>query len=52
MDNLEVRAGVTNLFDKDPPLRSTEIVNGAQNNTFGAYDTIGRQLFVAFTAKF
>jgi outer membrane receptor protein involved in Fe transport len=52
LPNLDVRAGVTNVFDKDPPLFSTEIVNGQQNNSFLAYDSIGRQLFVSFTAKF
>jgi iron complex outermembrane recepter protein len=52
LDNVEFRAGVTNLFDKDPPLLSTEISDGAQSNTYNAYDVVGRQLFVAVTAKF
>jgi iron complex outermembrane receptor protein len=52
LENIEVRAGVTNLFDKDPPLLSTEISNGSQSNTFDAYDVVGRQLFVSLTAKF
>jgi outer membrane receptor protein involved in Fe transport len=52
LNNLDVRVGVTNVFDKDPPLLSSEIVNGQQNNSFLAYDAIGRQVFVAFTAKF
>jgi outer membrane receptor protein involved in Fe transport len=52
LDNVDVRAGVTNLLDKDPPLLSTEITNGTQSNTYPAYDVIGRQLFVGFTAKF
>jgi iron complex outermembrane receptor protein len=52
LDNLEFRAGVTNLFDKDPPLLSTEISDGAQSNSYSAYDVVGRQLFVAVTAKF
>jgi iron complex outermembrane receptor protein len=52
LDNLEIRAGVTNLFDKDPPLLSTEISDGAQSNSYNAYDVVGRQLFVSVSAKF
>jgi outer membrane receptor protein involved in Fe transport len=44
--------GVTNVFDKDPPFISSEIVNGQNTNSFLAYDQPGRQLFVSFTAKF
>jgi iron complex outermembrane recepter protein len=51
-ENLVVRAGVTNLFDKDPPLLPTAISNGSQSNTFAAYDVVGRQLFLSLTAKF
>jgi iron complex outermembrane recepter protein len=50
--NVDVRVGVQNLFDKDPPLLPSEIQDGSQNNTFLAYDTLGRQLFASFTAKF
>jgi outer membrane receptor protein involved in Fe transport len=52
MDNIDVRVGVTNVFDKDPPLLSSEIVNGQNTNSFLAYDQLGRQMFVSFTAKF
>ncbi len=48
----EVRAGINNLFDKDPPLITSEIVSSGANNTFETYDTLGRQLFLAFTARF
>ena len=51
LNNVEVRAGVTNLFDKDPPYLSSEISLGAQSNTYSSYDVVGRQLFVAFTVK-
>ncbi|MBS0374416.1 MAG: TonB-dependent receptor [Proteobacteria bacterium] len=47
-----VRAGINNLLDKDPPIVTSEIVAGGANNTFETYDTLGRQLFVSFTAKF
>ena len=49
---LELRAGINNALDKDPPLITTEIVAGGANNTFETYDTLGRQVFAAFTAKF
>jgi iron complex outermembrane recepter protein len=50
LDGLEIRVGVNNLFDKDPPLLPSQISNGVQNNTFPTYDTLGRTLYVAFTA--
>lgn len=46
---VEVRLGVNNLFDKDPPLLPSQLANEAQNNTYNSYDTLGRQLYVAFT---
>jgi hypothetical protein len=47
--NVEIRLGVNNVLDKDPPLLPTEISSEAQNNTYNSYDTLGRQLYVAFT---
>jgi iron complex outermembrane receptor protein len=54
MHNLEVRAGVQNLLDKDPPLIPSADISGFAGpaNSWGAYDYLGRQLFLAFTAKF
>jgi iron complex outermembrane recepter protein len=49
---IEIRAGINNVLDKDPPLITSEITAGGANNTYETYDTLGRQLFVAFTAKF
>ena len=49
---LTVRAGINNVLDKDPPVVTSEIVAGGANNTFETYDTLGRQLFASFTAKF
>jgi iron complex outermembrane recepter protein len=51
---LTVRAGANNILDKDPPLlvSQTGIVAGGSANTLDAYDIFGRQLFVAFSAKF
>jgi outer membrane receptor protein involved in Fe transport len=51
-DNLELRGGINNLLDKDPPLASFEITSGGAANTYSTYDALGRQLFVTFTAKF
>ena len=57
-DHLEVRAGVNNIADKNPPL----ILNGAltdcpnttcNNNTWvGTYDTLGRYIYFNLTAQF
>jgi iron complex outermembrane receptor protein len=54
MRSLELRAGVTNLLDKDPPLIPSGDIsaNSGPANSYPAYDYLGRQLFVAFTAKF
>jgi outer membrane receptor protein involved in Fe transport len=51
---LTVRAGANNVLDRDPPLlvAQTGIVAGGNANTSDAYDMFGRQLFVAFTARF
>jgi outer membrane receptor protein involved in Fe transport len=51
-DWLALRAGVNNALDKDPPLIDSLIVAGGQANTYDVYDLFGRQLFIAFTAKF
>ncbi|HLJ39113.1 MAG TPA: TonB-dependent receptor [Steroidobacteraceae bacterium] len=54
MKQLELRAGVTNVLDKDPPvIPSLDITgNAGPANSFDAYDYLGRQVFIAFTAKF
>jgi len=49
---LQIRAGANNVLDKDPPVIEADIVSGGSANTYGAYDLFGRQLFIAFTAKF
>ncbi len=53
LSNLEIRAGVTNVLDKDPPIvPSGDITaNSGPANSYPAYDYLGRQIFVAFTAK-
>jgi iron complex outermembrane recepter protein len=49
LSNLEVRAG-----DKDPPIVPSGDISGNSGpaNSYPTYDYLGRQLFVAFTAKF
>ena len=51
---LTIRAGANNILDKDPPLLVSQagLVAGGAGNTADTYDIFGRQLFVAFTAKF
>jgi outer membrane receptor protein involved in Fe transport len=51
---IELRAGINNLFDKQPPAISTGILSAFGNgNTFpGVYDPLGRNLFVGLTAAF
>jgi iron complex outermembrane recepter protein len=49
----ELRAGMNNVFDKDPPIvTNPSLQGGGQANTFATYDVLGRQLYLAFTAKF
>ena len=51
--NFNLRAGINNLLDKDPPIiTNPTLQGGGQANTFAAYDVLGRQLYLAFTAKF
>ena len=47
-----LQVGVNNVLDKDPPLIDSGLVAGGAANTYSTYDMFGRQLFVAFTAKF
>jgi iron complex outermembrane recepter protein len=49
---VQLRAGANNVLDKDPPIINNAIIAGGGANTYDAYDQFGRQLFVAFTAKF
>ena len=47
---LELRAGVNNLLDKDPPLASFDITSGGVN-WYSTYDSLGRQLYLSFSLK-
>ena len=49
--NLEIRGGVNNVADKDPPVVPLTIQPGGAN-AYSVYDQLGRELFIAFTAHF
>lgn len=51
---LTLRAGVNNLFDKDPPAIAAGILSSFGNgNTYpGVYDALGRNIFVGATVNF
>ena len=49
---LQFRAGINNVLDKAPPIITSEITSGGAANTYETYDSLGRQWFAAFTAKF
>jgi iron complex outermembrane recepter protein len=54
-DNMTVRAGMTNIFDKDPPVVGNEAGTTASNsgNTFpSVYETLGRRYSISFNVKF
>ena len=54
--NLSLSAGITNLFDKDPPILSTNATpaaGSANGNTYPqVYEALGRKIYVNLTAKF
>jgi len=54
-DGFVIRAGINNLFDRDPPLVADGACAAAScnGNTYpGVYDALGRTMFVGLTAKF
>jgi outer membrane receptor protein involved in Fe transport len=54
-DGFTIRAGVNNIFDRDPPLVATAACAAAvcNGNTYpGVYDALGRTMFIGLTAKF
>jgi iron complex outermembrane recepter protein len=50
--DFQIRGGINNLFDKDPPIVTNELIAGGAANSYELYDGLGRQLFLAVTAKF
>ncbi len=51
-DGLTLRAGVNNIFDKDPPIVDSGLTGTGTPNTFSIYDQLGRHVFVGLTAEF
>jgi outer membrane receptor protein involved in Fe transport len=51
-EHLQLRAGINNVLDRDPPLAPVEIVSGGAPNYYEYYDGVGRQVFLALTGKF
>lgn len=51
---LTLRAGVNNMFDKDPPILDSGLLQSFGNgNTYpGVYDALGRTIFIGATANF
>ena len=47
-----LRAGVNNVFDKDPQIISSLIAQTGSPNAYPTYDLLGRTLFVGLTANF
>ena len=48
----QLRAGINNIFDKDPPLISTNVSGTGGPNAYPTYDTLGRQAFIGFNQQF
>jgi len=49
---LDIRGGITNLFDRQPPvLTNPSLQGGGQANTFATYDVLGRQAYIGFSLK-
>ena len=51
-EDMSLRFGVNNIFDKNPPVVTSEITAGGDANTYSTYDQLGRQAFVAVSMKF
>ncbi len=51
-DKYSLRMGINNLLDQDPPLVDTSWSGPGTPNTWGPYDSLGRQVFIAMKAKF
>ena len=52
MENVKLRGGINNVFDKAPPLVTSEQISGGGANTYEIYDLFGRQVFASISVKF
>ena len=52
-DNIRFRAGVNNIFDKEPPLSAAVGAGAGNGNTYPqVYDALGRYVFAGVTVEF
>lgn len=51
-EHLQVRGGINNALDRDPPVVPAALTNGGAANYIPYYDGLGRQVFAAVTMKF
>jgi len=49
---LEIRGGINNILDRDPPIVPSDIASGGAPNYYEYYDGLGRQLFAAANYRF
>lgn len=49
---IELRMGINNLFDKDPPIVSQDVNTGTSPNSFPTYDYLGREFFFGVKGHF
>jgi len=47
-----IRAGVNNIFDRDPPILKQGIPGTGSPNAYPLYDLLGREVFAGATIKF
>lgn len=52
-DNIQLRAGINNLFDREPPIAGNGAGPASNGNTYpGLYDALGRYGFLAVSLSF
>ena len=51
LDNLQIYAGVRNLFDRDPPAVPLDFISNVATNTVW-YDVIGRRYYIGVLLAF
>jgi outer membrane receptor for ferrienterochelin and colicin len=49
---VELRMGINNVFDKDPPIVSQDVNDGTVPSSFPTYDYLGREFFFGVKAHF
>ncbi|MDG5494877.1 TonB-dependent receptor [Niveispirillum sp. BGYR6] len=52
LEGVTVSAGVTNLFDKKPPMLPDTMIGSQQNTFSNTYDVLGQRFFLSTTVKF